>query len=293
MTTDPPERDPASSTRGRVKLGPADAAIFETFVVPRYLALFGELAIEMLVESEDAQVFHMHCRTGYPDRGVAMRLPGAHFYGCDESPSALELARAKATTMAGMIADYRLFEGYPVPLPATAFSHAITIHPLANVEERARTLTEFGRLLAPHGQALVAMPLRGSFQELADLMREYALKFEADALVKALDTAMLIRPTVEMFGAELEEAGFQYVDVEVRTHTLKFRSGRDFFEDPVVRLLILPEIRFNLGLPVEVDKGDPYDAPMAYIREAIDKYWSDGAFELTVNVGCASGRRLE
>jgi hypothetical protein len=96
-----------------------------------------------------------------------------------------------------------------------------------------------------------------------------------------------------MFGAELEEAGSQYVDVEVRTHTLKFRSGRDFFEDPVVRLLILPEVRFNLGLPAEGDKGDPYEAPMAYIREAIDKYWSDGAFELTVNVGCASGRRLE
>jgi hypothetical protein len=29
------------------------------------------------------------------------------------------------------------------------------------------------------------------------------------------------------------------------------------------------------------------------VREAIDKYWSDGTFELTVNVGCATGRRLE
>jgi hypothetical protein len=28
------------------------------------------------------------------------------------------------------------------------------------------------------------------------------------------------------------------------------------------------------------------------VREAIDKYWSDATFELTVNVGCASGRKI-
>ena len=41
---------------GRARLGPAEAAIFETFIVPRYLSLFGEFALEMLVESDDAQV---------------------------------------------------------------------------------------------------------------------------------------------------------------------------------------------------------------------------------------------
>jgi hypothetical protein len=31
---------------------------------------------------------------------------------------------------------------------------------------------------------------------------------------------------------------------------------------------------------------------MKYVHDAICKYWSEGVFELTVNVGCASGRRL-
>jgi SAM-dependent methyltransferase len=216
---------------------------------------------------------------------MALRLPGAHFYGCDPSKHALELARAKAATMPGMITDYRAFENYPAPLPAAAFSHAVTLHPLANIDERARTLGEFSRVLAPRGQALIAMPLRGSFQEIADLLREYALKSEANDVAKAVDTALMIRPSVEMFGAELEEAGFDYVDVEMRTHTLKFQSGRDFFEDPVVRLLILPEVRLNLDLP-DLDK------PLAYLRDAMDKYWSESDFELTVNVGCASGRKI-
>jgi SAM-dependent methyltransferase len=279
-------QNPTSQPRGRLRLGPAEAAIFETFVVPRYLALFGDLALEMIAEGADAQVAHVFCRTGYPDRGIAMRLQESHLYGCDPSPHAIELARAKAATMAGMVATYSIAEAIPTSLPAGSFSHALTLHPLANPVDRAATIEELLRLLAPRGQALVAMPLRGSFPEIADLLREYALKYEADDVGKAVEAAVLVRPTVEMFGAELEEVGFQYVDVEMRTNVLKFQSGRDFFEDPVARLLILPEVRLNLGL-------NDTDKPFAYIRDAIDKYWSDGTFELTVNVGCASGRKIQ
>jgi SAM-dependent methyltransferase len=267
-----------------VRLGPAEAAIFETFVVPRYLSLFGELALEMMAESDEAQVVHVHCRTGYPDRGIVLKLPGAHVVGTDASASALELARAKAATMPEMVSDYRLVEGLPTPLPASAFSHALTLHPLASIEERARVLAEFSRLLAPHGQALIAMPLRGSFQELADLLREYALKYDANDVAAAVERAALVRPTVELFGAELEDAGFDFVDVSLRPMTLRFRGGRDFFEDPIARLLILPEVRFSLGL-------DDMEGAFAYVREAIDKYWSEGSFEITINVGCATGRR--
>ncbi len=280
-----PPTPPSGIARGRVRLGPAEAAILETFVVPRYLSLFGELALEMMAESEEAQVAHLYCRTGYPDRGIALKLPGAHVVGVDASKAALELARAKASTMPGMVSEYRVLDELPTSLPASAFSHALTLHPLANPDERGKVLAEFARVLAPHGQAIVAMPLRGSFQELADLLREYALKFDDHEVGRATEEASMVRPTVEMFGAELEEAGFDFVDVSLRPTTLGFQSGRDFFEDPVARLLILPEAQLNLNL---IDPDKAFD----YVREAIDKYWSDGTFELTVNVGCATGRRI-
>jgi SAM-dependent methyltransferase len=276
---------PPSAPRGRVRLGPADAAIFETFVVPRYLTLFGELALELFVESDEAQVVHVHCRTGYPDRGIAMKLPGAHILGVDTSAAALELARAKAATMPEMVSEYRLFDDFPAPLPESAFSHALSLHPLAEAEDRAQLLGELSRLLAPHGQALVAMPLRGSFQELTDLLREYALKQDDREVGRAVDQATLRRPTVESFGSEFEEAGFDYIDVSLSPMTLSFQSGRDFFEDPIARLVVLPELRLDLQLE------DPEKA-LSYVRDAIDKYWSDGSFELTVNVGCATARRL-
>ena len=139
-------------------------------------------------------------------------------------------------------------------------------------------------MLAPGGQALLAMPLVSSFQGIADLLREFALKNES-----AEDRASgRERGAGSPFGGDARRGvgggGLRFVDVESRPLVLSYKSGRDFFEDPVTRLLLLPEFRSNLSL------GDT-DAAFAYVRGAIDRYWSDSSFELTVQVGCASGRR--
>jgi SAM-dependent methyltransferase len=264
-------------------LGPEDAAVFETFVVPRYLSLFAERLVEVLAAGPDARVCHLQCRTGYPDRLLLAKLPNAEIYGCDSSMHAIELARAKALAAPGSALDYRVIEGQTTPFPAGAFSHAFSIHPLAVPAERRKLLEELARIVAPRGQALVAMPLRGSFAEIADLLRECALKNELTELTNAVEAAMQLRPSDDQLQRELESVGFEYVDVDVRSRTLRFASGRQLFEDPATRLMLLPEFRVNLDMPD--------DRPFSYVREAIDKYWSDGTFELTVNVGVVSGRR--
>ncbi len=264
-------------------LGSEDAALFDTYVVPQYLSLFAERLVDMIVPGRDARVCHLQCRTGYPDQLLLGPLPGAHVYGCDNSEHAIALAKAKAKTLPGFVSDYRVIEGQITPFPAGAFSHGFTIHPLAAPAERKHLLEELARIVAPRGQALVAMPLRGSFVEIADLLRECALKNELTELTSAVEAAMQLRPTDELFRRELEVVGFDHVDVDLRTRTLKFASGRQLFEDAATRLMLLPELRANLHM------ND--DRPFTYVREAIDKYWSDGEFELTVNVGVVSGRR--
>ena len=282
-STPPAERSGEIAASPARFLGPEDAAIFETFVVPNYLALFGERLVETIAPGRDARVCHLHCRTGYPDRLLLDKLPNAHVYGCDTSEHAIELARAKAKTLDGFVSDYRVIDGQITPFPAGAFSHGFTMHPLAAPAERRTLLEELARIVAPRGQALVAMPLRGSFVEIADLLRECALKNELTELTNAVEAAVQLRPTDELFKRELEVVGFEFVEVDVRSRTLRFESGRQLFEDPATRLLLLPEFRVNLNMPD--------DRPFAYVREAIDKYWSDGTFELTVNVGVVSGRR--
>jgi SAM-dependent methyltransferase len=264
-------------------LGAEDAAVFDRFVVPQYMSLFAEPLLDLIVPTEDARVCHLQCRTGYPDRQLLQKLPNAHVYGCDTSEHAILLARAKAKAIPGFVHDYRVIDAFATPFPAGAFSHGMTLHPLAAPAERRLMLEELARIVAPRGQALVAMPLRGSFIEIADLLRECALKNELTELTNAVEAAVQLRPTGELFKRELEAVGFEYVEVDVRPHTLRFNSGQKLFDDPATRLMLLPEFRVNLHMPD--------DRPFAYVREAIDKYWSDAELELTVNVGVVAGRR--
>lgn len=309
----PPKSGVASSPAR--KLVQEEAAIFETFVVPRYLSFFGERLLEMIVPGSDARVCHLGCRTGYPDRALLERLPGAHVHGVDASEHAIELARAKALALKpeatkgsaneGVVFDYRVAEGLPTSFPPGAFSHAFTLHPLATPAERRLIFEELARIVAPRGQALVAMPMRGSFVEIADLLRECALKYELSDLMNAVEAAALLRPTDDMLKRDFEVVGFEYVEVDVWMRTLKYAGGRSFFEDPVTRLLLMPEFRVSLPLDESGNATIPISNaggttpglsvtsmdPFAYVREAIDKYWSDGTFEMTVNVGVVSGRR--
>jgi ubiquinone/menaquinone biosynthesis C-methylase UbiE len=266
------------------QLSPADAAVMETFVVPRYLSLYGELVLQMLLFAERARIAHIGCRTGYPDRQLYEKIPGAEIVGVDPSPSALELARNKATLLGDVPLVYREAREFPTDLEDQAFSHALCLHPVATVAERAELFQEIERVVYSGGQALIALPLRGSFQEVGDLLREYALKHDQGEFGKAVELAMSTRPTIETLSEELETVGLDDVDVEIRTTTLAFDSGRAFLEDPVTRLLVLPEIKTDLG---QADLAEPLD----YVRDAVDRYWSEGKFELTLNVGCASARK--
>ena len=142
-------------------------------------------------------------------------------------------------------------------------------------------------MLCPGGQALLSLPLRGSFAEINDMVREFALRQDLADLGKAVDTAAASRPTIETVSEEFENAGLTEVDVDVQLIAVSFNNGREFLEDPIARLMVFPEIQALLTLDQEIA------APcLRYVHDAISKYWSEGVFELTVNVGCASGRRL-
>jgi hypothetical protein len=186
-----------------------------------------------------------------------------------------------------MRATYQLGDGFPTSLAPDSVTHAIAIHPLCDVEGRSRLLSELRRILMQGGQGLLALPVRGSFPELNDLLREFSLRQDLPNLSKAVDIAAQRRPTIETISEEFENAGLTEVDVDVQLIAVSFNNGREFLEDPIARLMVMPDMRVQL--PIEDAVLDP---ALQYVAEAISKYWSDGVFELTVNVGCASGRRF-
>lgn len=267
-------------------LGPSDAAVFEAFVAPRLGALYGELLAAVLRPAARARVAHVGCRTGFPDHLLAALLPGGEVFGVDPSLSAVELAQTKAALLPDFGAHYLASAGLPTPLESEAFTHALCLNPIApTAAERTALFAEACRLLVPEGQLVVGLPLRGSFQEVFDLLREYALKYDVPAVGEAAEAALAMRPTVESVTDEFEAAGFVDVDVEIVRTDVQFHSGRDFFEDPLTRLVVLPDVLAHLDLE------GPSEPPLAYVREAIDRYWSEATFDLTVHVGCATGLR--
>lgn len=265
------------------RLDAKQASSWDRDIVPRYLSLFGEAALDMFVVAQAGDIAHLGCRTGYPDTAFADRLAQGTLTGLDPSPAALELARAKASPRAGRKLDYRTSEKLPTSLPSASFTHALTLHPEPHAAKRRALLGEMARILLPNGQALVALPMRGSFQEILDLIREHAVRVVAPDLERAIDEAILARPTVESLEGELESAGFQHIDIDLWPTLLDFQSGDELFDSALMKLVVIPELRSLL-------KRDELDDALAHARRAIGRYWPEGGFELTVNVGCASGR---
>jgi ubiquinone/menaquinone biosynthesis C-methylase UbiE len=263
----------------------AEAAIYESLVVSRYIQVFGDIAVPMLLPFNPAVVVHLGCRTGYPAAAIGRQLPGCTVTGVDSSPAALELARTKASLISGVVAKYILAEDLPTPLQPSVFTHAFSLHPLGMRGDYSRVFAEHYRLLLNGGQMVVSMPLRGSFPEIYDMLREYALRHDQPHFGEAVDAAASHRPNPETLAAHIQAAGFMEVDVNVELVAITFENGRDFLEDPIARLVVGPDVRCSI--PVDSGVENAWD----YARHAIAKYWSEIPFELTVNVGSASARK--
>lgn len=267
-------------------LSEADAPLFESAVVPRYLSFFASLAVQMLLPFSPAKIAHLGCRAGFPHVEIADRFPDSAIIGVDASDAAIAIARSRAEGTHGATLSYVVAEGLPSSLELGTFTHALAIHPMGSPEERAQLLLDLQRLLLPGGQAVFALPLRGSFPEISDMLREFALRLDLTDLGKAIDLAASNRPTIETVSEELENAGLTDVDVDVSLIAISFADGREFVEDPIARLMVFADIAAVLP-------ADPalLQAAFKYVEDAIQKYWAEGVFELTLNVGSASGRK--
>lgn len=269
-------------------LSAVEAQLFEDSVVPRYLSFFGASALEMMLVGPIARVAHVGCRTGFPVVELADKIASVEIVGVDGSPAALDLARARAGVLSeGARATYEVAEALPTPLPDASFTHALTLAPVCDAEQRGKLFRELRRVLVDGGQALVAIPLRGSFSEIGDMVREFALRQDLVDLGKAVDAAAASRPSPETLVEELEDAGLSEVDVNPQLLAVSFNNGREFIEDPIARFVIFPDLRAMLPM----DK-DTSASCVKYVGDAISKYWSEGVFELTLNIGCVSARRL-
>ncbi|MEM9693507.1 MAG: class I SAM-dependent methyltransferase [Myxococcota bacterium] len=267
-------------------LSAGEAAMYESLVVARYMQAFGEPAVRMLIPSQTAIVAHLGCRTGYPAGLIAHQLPGCSLSGVDNSAPALGLASTKASMLTNISSSYILAESIPTPLAAGAFTHTLDLHPAGPKGDYRATFQEHQRLLTGDGQMVASLPLRGSFPEIYDMLREYALRHDQPHFGEAVDGAAGGRPNPETLSEQIEGAGFYDVDIALNLVAISFENGRDFLDDPISRLVVGPDVLASLS----VDRG--LEQAWGYAKNAISKYWSEIGFDLTLNIGTVSARKI-
>lgn len=257
------------------------AAVLSSEVFPQYLALFGAMALDRLARVDLRSGEWLAAgplATMLADRmlGLASDM-SLHLY---EPSAALLVRHASPKVRAAALG------ALPLPERDETFAHAIVVHPISNAKDRLRLLSDVHRTTRRGGSFVFAAPLRGSYPEIADMMREYALKHDKPKLGEAVELIGQGRPTPETLGNDLETVGFTDVEIDVSLVSIPFSDGRRFAESALFQAVIAPQFATSLDAPIP-------DAPEAldYVRHAIAKYWSDGQFDLTVNLGCATARR--
>lgn len=260
------------------------AVTYETAVVPRYARRFGALLLRALVVPARANILDLSCRTGYPSLEILRLLGDGHVVSVDPDSSFLELARERGGQAVGR--TWFLKEESVEALP---FGDGVFTNVVGNLVDRTTTdrgllLSEASRVLAPGGQLVITMPLRGSFDEVLDLFREVALKHDLDRVSERIEQYAMSLPTREMWQTEIESSGLEDVHIEHDSFTLGFETGHQVFADPVTLVAAAPEWQW---IASAVD--DPSEV-IYRVQDAVDVYFGGRTFETTVVTGCASAR---
>ncbi len=146
-------------------------------------------------------------------------------------------------------------------------------------------LGEIRRVLGPGGRALLSRPLAGTFEEVLDMLREVALRRDLSGAQKRLDVLSTRHPTADAWAAQLAAAGFTDVHVHVGEHRLAFKSARELFADPLVRVVAMPEWRWIAGL------GPGSETVLEEAERALDTYFAGGPISLTVVAGSVRAQK--
>jgi hypothetical protein len=145
-------------------------------------------------------------------------------------------------------------------------------------------LRDFSRVAKLGGEVRCTLPLAGTFQEFHDLYREVLIKHDKHEALERLERHIARFPTIEHVEQSMAAANLQG-GIELDEFELLFKSSREFFFAPVIEYGPLQEWKDIAGA------GQEMQDVFWYIKEAIDSYFGDSPFCVTVKAGCLIGHK--
>jgi ubiquinone/menaquinone biosynthesis C-methylase UbiE len=263
------------------------AMAYDAAFVPRYARPFGEKLVERMDAPTRASVLDVACRTGYSAGRVLEALREGRVFALDPDAKYLDVARARLGTEVGR----RVFLKQGT-LTAQRFSDEFFTNVVCNLidrvpGDRGALLVEARRVLRPGGQIAVSLPLRGSFEEPIDLLREVALRYDLPGVGAEVERYARSFASPESARAELERAGFMRVEVESWRFAMSYASGADLFHDPAIQHAAIEDWRRCAA--------SLHDSELVFgrLRLAFDTYFQGRPFEVTVCGAAVTGVKPE
>jgi ubiquinone/menaquinone biosynthesis C-methylase UbiE len=264
------------------------AQIYDDEVLPIWSMRFGRMLLRKIeAPPPKAMVLDVGCGTGYPALELLTKLDDhSRIIAIDCASELLNVARRKAGDLSGRRIFFRTETVQSkLSFAADVYDLVVANDSLWEFDEPRAALNDFVRVCKPGGRVLVTMPLAGSWGEFYDIYREVLVKHDHHEILHKLDEELQRYPEPAQAREWLEEAGLTDVAVDTEEFDLLFRSAREFFFAPIVEYGPLPQWKEISG------KGETMQEIFWHIKEAIDAYFGDRAFSVSIRAGCLVGRK--
>ena len=266
------------------------ARLYDTEILPAYAARFAALLARAIDSGRSARVIEIGCATGAFTLELARRFdPGSHLTAFDASPAFIAEARARIEAEAAPHAEVALaaHSDLPasIPLPDRSADLVVSNLAVAAAADPRAAVKEAARLLVPGGQLALSAPLRGTWSEFLDLFRDVLRENGRLESLGAVDRYVAALPDGESLARWLAEAGLKQIEVTTARWEILFRSAREFFFAPLIELGPLAQWKRLSG------RGDQMQDVFFFTKEAIDTYFKDRVFAVTVVGAAVTGRK--
>jgi ubiquinone/menaquinone biosynthesis C-methylase UbiE len=267
------------------------ARIYDSEIAPCWGARFGALLLRNLVVPARSQVLDVACGTGYATLELLDRMtPGSRLIAIDGSSAMLDALRRKVAGL-GPLDGKAVFLRTQSALPRLAFADEVYDLVVCNLgvaemPSLEAAICDFARVTRPGGEVRCTLPLAGTFEEVHDLYREVLAKHDKHDALDRLGHHVARYPRFDQLERCLAAADLTG-RVELEEFSLLFRSARELFFAPVIEYGPLADWKAVAG------DGQEMQDVFWYIKEAIDAYFGDRPFHVTVKAACVIGRKAE
>jgi ubiquinone/menaquinone biosynthesis C-methylase UbiE len=267
------------------------ARIYDDEIAPVWGTRFGKMLLRNLALPDRGQVLDVSCGTGYPALELLRKMgDGSRLIAIDPSSAMLDVARRKVAEL-GPLGKKGVFFRTESAVPKLSFANDVYDLVMCNLglgdmPEMSASLGDFARVAKLGGEVRCSLPLDGTFTEFHDIYREVLIKHDKHDALDRLDTYIGRYPTIEQCEAWMHEAKLEG-EVVIDEFELLFKSSREFFFAPVIEFGPLTEWKQIAG------EGQELQDVFWYIKEAIDAYFENRAFAVTVRAGCIIGKKSD